>query len=907
MAARSPKRIYSPAALESWLTRLEAPWEGHFERPVLDLARQIYREGEIREIEISSADAIIHARREKQTVYSLLEWNNDSPAIRHSTEDQLFGQALGAAGLYEIEELVADEVSPVAPAPKEEKAKPGNGSTSPGELTNGHRQNGHGERNLNGGNGSNGSHMKQSGSGTHLENGKSVPPQTTTESENKSPSSPQEVPLSPSSKRPSSSTESPPAKTKSPDKPKDPAKAKSRRVLLTLDPVAAGLRLRADWSDGTGSPLQKGGPAPSADEREQLVRLGALAKRAGFDFRAKQADYLLRSLDQYPVFLKQELPKWRKAFRLKIDPRVKHLSRGRQEANLQVAVEETKNGLNVTWKARLGEEALPAQAAARLLRRAKHAVLLPDHGIVQLATDDGILLTEWRQFLRESGKGELPRYLLYSLFARTGLPVQLSPELASWRESLEHPPAHDASLPEMLRPYQAQGVSWLKHLRDHHCHPLLADEMGLGKTLQVLTLLQQNPSQNLPAVVVCPASVAPVWEAEARRFFPQLPLQRLKHGNNFAEQSEPALWIASYTQLRRHRSLLDKHPFVHAILDEGQFIKNPDAKITQACLAIRAQHRIVLTGTPLENRQRDLWTLFRFLMPGLLGPRTALERAAQEDPTALDQTLRRQVAPFVLRRTKADVLDELPAKTETALYCPLTQLQESEYRRLVEEGLKDLGDNLSKAVERRAASVFTLLTRLRQVCCDPQLLPWMPGGLEPSGKLRVLRQKLTEAYAHGSKVVVFSQFVTFLRRVRSVHDEHFSHIPLFELTGRTRDRAAPVDGFQKAAGSAIALVSLRAGGTGITLHAADRVFLLDPWWNPAVEAQAMDRVHRIGQKRPVHIYRLLTAGTVEDRVERLKEQKRTLFDNVIGGIGQVGRLTEDFRSLRDLIQREEEV
>jgi SNF2 family DNA or RNA helicase len=425
--------------------------------------------------------------------------------------------------------------------------------------------------------------------------------------------------------------------------------------------------------------------------------------------------------------------------------------------------------------------------------------------------------------------------------------------------------------------------------------------MGLGKTVQVLSLLAQELPWARSSLIVCPASVVPVWKAEAARFFPGLTVNVLQTGQDWSLSTEPCLWVASYTQLRRHRHLLPGCDFAYAVLDEAQFIKNPDAKVTQVCQTIRSAHRIAVTGTPLENLELDLWTLFRFLMPGLLGNRKRLETRLSEDAADLRRRLRRQVAPFVLRRTKAEVASELPPKVESTLHCPLTPLQEREYRRLAREGVASFGEDISKSLHERSMPFFALLTRLRQVCCDPGLLPWLDAPPTQSGKIVTLLEKLEDLVEQGRRAVVFSQFASLLHRVEGAIQAQHPSLPVHLLTGSTSDRARPVSAFQNGKGPAVILVSLKAGGTGITLSAADYVFLLDPWWNPAVEAQAIDRVHRIGQDKTVFVYRLVTPGTVEERIEKLKHDKRELFDSTVGNLADVSDVTHYFTSLSALI------
>jgi SNF2 family DNA or RNA helicase len=289
------------------------------------------------------------------------------------------------------------------------------------------------------------------------------------------------------------------------------------------------------------------------------------------------------------------------------------------------------------------------------------------------------------------------------------------------------------------------------------------------------------------------------------------------------------------------------------------------------------------------------------LLPGLLGSRSSFESALVADRAGTLERLRAQLAPFILRRTKNEVAQELPPKVEMDLFCPLTDVQRAEYARICAEGLERLGDDVSAAMRETSFGFLALLTRLRQTCCDPDMLPWLKAPLTDSGKINLLVEKLTEIVGSGHKVVIFSQFVMLLDRVREALAQQFPDLQRFELTGMTLDRLKPVQQFQTAQGAAAMLVSLKAAGTGITLHAADYVFLLDPWWNPAVEAQAVDRVHRIGQTNTVFVYRMVTAGTIEERIQALKASKKDLFDKLIGGLGGDFDLSQHFSSLQSLV------
>ena len=447
-------------------------------------------------------------------------------------------------------------------------------------------------------------------------------------------------------------------------------------------------------------------------------------------------------------------------------------------------------------------------------------------------------------------------------------------------------------------------MAWLAHMFALGTHPLLADEMGLGKTLQTLSLLLSAPSDS-PALVVCPASVVPVWVGEAARFFPGAVVRVLGRGCSWAKiPGGVSLWVSSYAQLLRNRELLVGVEFEYAVLDEAQFVKNPQTKAAQACFTIRARRRLALTGTPVENHPLDLWSVFRFLMPGLLGRRAVFEGRLSRDAGDAVALLARQVRPFVLRRTKAVVAGDLPPKIIVPLECPMGGVQRDIYRRLVEEGVATLGNAAPNALAARGETMhmLALLMRLRQAACDPGLLPGHEAlGVSASGKVNVLMERLGEILGNGHRVVVFSQFVRFLERVRGELRQLFPNVPVFMLTGATVDRAAPVASFQAGEGASVMLASLRAGGTGITLHSAGYVFLLDPWWNPAVEAQAVDRVHRLGQRNTTFVYRMIAADTVEARIEALKVAKAELFDQVVGDLPDMSDWGAHFPSLRALV------
>jgi superfamily II DNA or RNA helicase len=847
------KRIYNPLALEIWFENVAFDWETAFSKETLREGQTIYREGLISGLELDKEEAIVHCSFErKNTCYSVIEWGNTGPTVRSSTEDSQIGRAVAVAGLYEIEELIADEIPPLPQQPRKR--------ASENEVA---------------------ARAEESRAGV-VRSFTSAKKATA------------EVP------------------------PRGRASIETRPLRPRFEGVSAGLRLVANWisEDLEAEPAlsQKQGKALTEHEREALVRLTGMARQAGFTYRSERKDFLLDDAEKIAVFLAGRLKPWRIAFgEIELDAEAQRMAKGVRKVDLVGRVEEAgRDRVRLDWRFRTGRKWLDSDLVGKLVKAGRGAHVVKGIGLVRVTDEQSETLADWRVDGAD-GDATWPRYMVFSLFAQRGAELDMDREMEDWQSTLEEAgeSGEALNLPEFLRPYQAFGVSWLANLRRHACHGLLADEMGLGKTLQILTLIQASPIEKKPSLIVCPASVVPVWQGEAKRWYPQLSTQVLGSGNIFRpseNEEDTTLWIASYSQLRRHKPLLETIEFGYAVLDEAQQIKNPEAKVTQACCSIQAECRIALTGTPIENRLLDLWTIFRFLMPGLLGTRKRFEASMKEESVekkeSFEQRLRQQIAPFMLRRLKDKVSRELPPKMEIDLICPITDRQRQAYDGLLAKGHEEMGDDFEEAAQAQTMNFLTLLTRLRQACCDPGLLPGNDSDptLENSGKIQALMSHLEQALRQDSKrkVVVFSQFVQLLSRLKPLIAERFPKTSLLELTGHTRDRAKPVERFQNESGPAIMLVSLRAGGTGITLHAADYVFLLDPWWNPAVESQAIDRVHRIGQKKQVFVYRMMTQGTVEERIQQLKQQKRELFENTLGGLGEVSNLKAQVGDLEEL-------
>jgi hypothetical protein len=464
-------------------------------------------------------------------------------------------------------------------------------------------------------------------------------------------------------------------------------------------------------------------------------------------------------------------------------------------------------------------------------------------------------------------------------------------------KNFEGLPATDlpATVQAEMRPYQKDGFDFLCHLTRIGLGGILADDMGLGKTLQTLAWLvwlkERHRKDPKPALVICPASVLHNWRREANRFTPQLKVLVLESGaerHNLRKQiPQHDLIVTNYALLRRDLEELQKFAFRAAILDEAQFIKNPGAQVTQSVKQLKAEHRLALTGTPLENRLLDLWSIVDFIQPGYLGNQEHFSETYEprgEDAESAQRIARRHLSaklrPLLLRRMKRHVAKDLPERIEQRRDCQLGDEQRklylAELRRSREQVMKTVAE---KGLNQSKIHVLAALTRLRQICCHPKLV----GSDTVSGKTETLFELLDSLVAEGQKVLVFSQFVQMLLLLEEECRHH--QIPTHILTGQTKDRQEVVSTFQNDPNPAVFLLSLRAAGTGLNLTTASYVVLYDPWWNPAVEAQAIDRSHRIGQTQTVNAYRLISPGTVEEKIWELQQSKAQTIADVLGEEG----------------------
>jgi superfamily II DNA or RNA helicase len=443
-----------------------------------------------------------------------------------------------------------------------------------------------------------------------------------------------------------------------------------------------------------------------------------------------------------------------------------------------------------------------------------------------------------------------------------------------------------------LRPYQREGLAWLQHLRELGAGGVLADDMGLGKTLQAIAHIAAEKAQGRlqrPALVVTFTSLVGNWRRELERFAPHLSVVVL-HGPQrhrlWPKLAHADVVVTTYPALVRDGERWAEQKLHMALLDEAQAIKNPRSQAHQAVIALDAEHRICLSGTPVENSLSELWSLFEFVNPGLLGDAEwfahrytrPIEREGRNEPLV---QLRAQVAPFILRRMKEEVAKELPPKTEIVRPVELRGAQRDLYEGLRLAGHAEVRRAIAdKGVAASTITILDALMKLRQVCCDPRLLPpALAGGVSESAKHELLLETIIQQRAAGRRILVFSQFASMLALI--AQGLRAADVSFSVLTGATQNRDRAIDEFQSGK-VAVFLISLKAGGTGLNLTTADTVIHYDPWWNPAVQAQATDRAYRIGQTKPVFVHNLIVAGSVEERMLALQRRKRALAEGLLG-------------------------
>lgn len=490
-----------------------------------------------------------------------------------------------------------------------------------------------------------------------------------------------------------------------------------------------------------------------------------------------------------------------------------------------------------------------------------------------------------------------------------GFEVTKGENFTAFLNRLHDPDAQNFHVPKQiripLRGYQKTGFSWLRMLSENGFGGILADDMGLGKTLQAITymasVLEEEAFSKVPFLVVCPTSLVYNWLDEVENYAPGLRAKIIQGTPEerrmlLTQSNDYNLYITSYPLLRRDLPLYEVKQFHTVFIDEAQFIKNAMTGNARSVKGLHAKTRFALTGTPIENSLSELWSIFDFIMPGYLFSYTRFakhfERPAAKGDTEILQQLSRRIKPFLLRRMKKDVLAELPDKIETKLVTELTEEQRKLYVSYAKQARNEISNEISRVgFEKSRMQILAALTRLRQICCHPGMfLENYEGG---SGKVSLFLQIMDELRQNGHRILVFSQFTTMLELLKEALME--AEIPFFYLCGATKpaERQDYVKRFN-AGESELFLISLKAGGTGLNLTGADTVILFDPWWNPAVEDQASDRAHRIGQEKNVHIIKLLTKGTIEEKIFRLQQKKQDLFNAVIeAGETFLNKLTEE--------------
>ncbi len=649
-----------------------------------------------------------------------------------------------------------------------------------------------------------------------------------------------------------------------------------------------------------------------AGEHAALSRL----LKYGFNSPDTQGRYQLLGQNQVLTFFAREFPKLEKEWEVTLEERLQ-ASTAKNIERVEPRFEITPSGiqwfdLGVVFDTSGGERFSQADIQRLILSGQSHTRL--KNG--KFALIDTGAVEELQEVLLDCSPDQAGgRYrisnaqagFLESTLQQQGWRAQAP---AQWRDraktqsgdaKLDCPPLGD--LDSVLRPYQKHGVGWLHFLRANKFGGILADEMGLGKTLQTLAYLKtveekRGSAAKKPSLIVCPTSLVFNWVNEVKKFTPKLKVLALhgpdRHGK-FAEIATSDLVVTSYALVRRDAEKYLGVEFDTLVLDEAQHIKNRQTQNAQAVKAIRSDYRVVLTGTPLENSVLDLWSIFDFLMPGYLG--TAQDfRERYEGPIAREKNveaqarLARRLRPFILRRLKSDVAKDLPAKIEQVSFCELTDDQRTVYNQILELSRKEvLAAVGAQGVAKSKMVILTALLRLRQICCDLRLLKLEAGEqgdakapkLDTSGKLDTFSELLDEIIDGGHRVLVFSQFTSMLALLRDKLKEEGTEYCY--LDGSTTNRGEVVDRFQKTASIPVFLISLKAGGVGLNLTGADTVVHFDPWWNPAVEDQATDRAHRIGQSKVVTSYKLITRDTVEEKILNLQTRKRELIKATLAG------------------------
>lgn len=667
--------------------------------------------------------------------------------------------------------------------------------------------------------------------------------------------------------------------------PSRPAATTVEAPLVTLKVEGSLRHLEAEISFQYSQP----GVSNPAKETEALTQLLASGFR---EYKGKAA---LQGEAEVVRFFATTMPRLKEKWQVKEGERFQHVTRDFVRIEPQFAIRDQSDGwldFHVHYTA--GKDAVFSAAdLTRLLQNGHGHVKLKDG---RIAVADGALADDLEEVLRDCN----PRQERGAYRVPAAQRAYLEASVAGWKRT-ETPAVETkvalGSLKERLRPYQVAGAEWLLGKAQSGMAGLLADEMGLGKTVQTLAMIEALPGTVL---VVCPSSLVWNWKREAEQFLPELPVLTLDgpdRERRFPQILQHRLVVTSYALLRRDIERYKGMTFSAVVLDEAQHIKNPDSQNAKAACALDAQSRFILTGTPIENSLRDLWSLFEFLLPGYLGGRDDF-KDRYETPLlngergSVWERLQRRTNPYLLRRRKAEILKELPDKIEQIIEVELSEKQKAAYTQLQQTARAQI-DQLKDQGGAARMRVLTALLRLRQACCDLRLLGAPEGS---SAKLDALMELLGESVDGGHRVLVFSQFTSMLDLIGTALEEQ--GMAFCRLDGSTKNRGEVVERFQNDATIPVFLISLKAGGVGLNLTAADTVIHFDPWWNPAVEAQATDRAHRIGQKNVVTSIKLIARDTVEERVLKMQAKKKELLEGMVDGDAALAALSvEDFQDL----------
>jgi len=719
-------------------------------------------------------------------------------------------------------------------------------------------------------------------------------------------------------------------------------------------PLAAGLDKDTEGRDVEAFPIADATQWGLYWERN-LPKEAAMLERlqaCGFKAADNRGRWVLHGRDKVMAFFGSELPDWRERNNVEVilGERLLHVTRGLERFRPKIEVQSTGDSwfeCQFAFESASGTD-LPESEIRQLMASGRREISLSGRSRQGLEADEaaiGVLDTdavnEWTEVLQDVNAEQVrPGFFRIAAHHREYLGATLGSEFDC--KNIDQLTILEAigDLTSILREYQVSGVEWLcqRMLAEGIRGAVLADEMGLGKTVQTLAAVRAlrdlggDEFSGRPALVVAPTSLLSNWAAEAEKFAPELRVITL-HGSQRKEQFRNVpnadLIITSYGVLARDAEAMSAlgSGFSLMVLDEASYIRNPKTNAARSVRKMNAMARLALTGTPVENSVRDLWSILDFAVPGSLGSQEEFKQRYESvlenerPPAEIMSRLKRRVQPHLLRRTKRNVVRELPDKIEQVLFCDLNPAQKGLYAQLVDTSRETVRQALGKnggGAGRARMAVLTTLLRLRQVCCDPRLLE-SGNGREPgaeagdkasslakigSAKLELLRDTIQEARDGGHRVLVFSQFVSMLKLIGKELTDADCDYAYLDGSCSTTERTAQVKRFQSTDSVPVFLISLKAGGYGLNLTAADTVIHFDPWWNPAVEAQATDRAHRIGQERPVTSYKLICRGTVEEKILKLQERKMAAFGGTIGDDDEVpmmnGLSDDELREVLDL-------